>query len=117
MGFLPGVSNLVAFMSTAYLKNFGQKEFWGAMEGFDPLPYWKQLTVDALVLYGRDDTNVPSTDSAEKLRALKNPRIQVKIYDGSGHALADPVDIGDSIIRVEALEDIRDFIRSVPDRP
>ena len=117
MGFLPGISNLVAFISTAYLKNFGQKEFWDEIEGFDPLPYWKQLTVDALALYGRDDTNVPSADSAEKLRALKNPRIQVRIYDGSGHALADPVDLGDSIIREEALEDIRDFIRSVSDRP
>jgi len=117
MGFLPGISNLVAFMSTAYLKNIGQKEFWDAVEGFDPLPYWKQLTVDTLALYGREDTNVPSADSAEKLRALKNPRIQVKIYDGSGHALADPVDVGDNIIRKEALEDIRDFIRSVSDRP
>ena len=117
MGFLPGISNLVAFMSTAYLKNFGQKEFWDEIEGFDPLPYWKQLTVDALALYGRDDTNVPSADSAEKLRALKNPRIQVRIYDGSGHALADPVNLGDSIIREEALEDIRNFIRSVSDRP
>jgi dienelactone hydrolase len=117
MGFLPGISNLVAFMSTAYLKNIGQKEFWDAIDGFDPVTYWKQLTVDALALYGREDTNVPSADSAEKLRALKNPRIQVRIYDGSGHALADPVDRGDSIIREEALEDIRDFIRSVSDRP
>ncbi len=117
MGFLPGISNLVALMSTAYHKNIRQKEYWDAVEGFDPLPYWKQLTVDTLALYGREDTNVPSADSAEKLRALKNPRIQVRIYDGSGHALADPVDLGDSIIRKEALEDIRGFIRSVSDRP
>ena len=117
MGFLPGISNFVAFISTAYLKNIGQKEFWDAIEGFDPLPYWKQLTVDTLVLYGRDDTNVPSAESAENLRALENPRIQVRIYEDSGHALADPVDFGDSIIREEALQDIRDFIRSVSDRP
>jgi len=115
MGFLPGISNLVALMSTAYLKNIGQKEFWDAIDGFDPLPYWEQLTVDSLTLYGREDTNVPSADSAEKLRALKNPRIQVRIYDGSGHALADPVDLGDSIIRQEVLDDIRDFIGSVSD--
>lgn len=117
MGFLPGISNLVAFMSTAHIKSHRQKEFWDAIENFEPLLYWKQLTVDALVLYGREDTNVPSVDSAESLRALKNPQIQVRIYDGSGHALADPVDLGDSIIREDALEDIRDFIRSVSDRP
>ena len=117
MGFLPGISNLVALMSTAYLKNIGQKDFWEAIEGFDPLPYWEQLTVDSLALYGRDDTNVPSADSAENLRALKNPRIQVRIYDDSGHALADPVDLGDRIIREEVLKDIGDFIRYVSDRP
>ena len=117
MGFLPGISNLIALMSTAYIKSHRQKEFWDGIEDFEPLPYWKQLTVDALVLYGREDTNVPSADSAERLRELKNPHIQVRIYDGSGHALADPVDLGDSIIREDALEDIRDFIRSVSDRP
>ncbi len=117
MGFLPGISNLVAFMSTAYIKSHKQKEFWDGIADFEPLPYWKQLTVDALVLYGREDTNVPSADSAESLRALKNPQIQVRIYDGSGHALADPVDLGDSIIREDALEDIRDFIQSLSDRP
>ncbi len=117
MGFLPGVSNLIALISTAYHRNVGQREFWDAVKGFDPLPYWKQLTVDALALYGRDDTNVPSADSAENLRALENPHIQVKMYDGSGHALAEPVDIGDSVFRKDALEDIRDFVRSVSDRP
>lgn len=115
LGFLPGISNFVALMSTAYIKHVGQKEFWDAIGDFDPLPYWKQLTVDAFVLYGREDTNVPSAESAEKLRALKNPRVEVKMYDGSGHALADPVDLGDSIIREDALEDITDFIWSVSD--
>jgi dienelactone hydrolase len=117
MGFLPGISNLVAFMSTAYIKNVGQKEFWDAIEGFDPLPYWKQVAVETLALYGRDDTNVPSADSAEILRALNNPRITVRIYEGSGHALADPVHLGDSIIREDALEDIWEFIRAVAEHP
>ena len=113
MGFLPGISNLVALMSTAYLRNVGQNEFWDAIEGFDPQPYWEQLSVQALALYGRDDTNVPSVRSAENLRALNNPRIGIKIYDGSGHALADPVELGDSIIRKDALEDVLGFIQAV----
>jgi len=117
MGFLPGISNVVAFMSTAYIKNVGQKEFWDAIEGFDPLPYWKQVTVETLVLYGRDDTNVPSADSAEILRELNNPRIKVRIYEGSGHALADPIELGDSIIRDDVLEDIREFMRVVAEHP
>ena len=87
------------------------------MEGFDPLPYWERLAIDALALYGRDDTNVPSADSVAILLALENEHIQVREYEGSGHALADPEDQGDSIFREDALDDIRDFIRSVSDRP
>lgn len=117
MGFLPGISNLVAFMSTSYIKNIGQKDFWDAIEDFDPLPYWKRVTVETLALYGRDDTNVPSSASAENLRALNNPHIRIRMYEGSGHALADPVDLGDSIIRKDALEDIAEFIRSVAEHP
>lgn len=112
MGFLPGISNLIAYMSTIYIKNFGQKEFWDAVRGFDPLPHWEQITVDSLALFGGDDTNVPSVESVANLRALKNPRIQVRIYGGSSHALADPVDVGDNLIRKDALEDIREFIQS-----
>ncbi len=115
-GFLPGISNLVAFMSTAYIRNIGQKNFWDAIEDFDPLPYWAQVAVQTLALYGRDDTNVPSVRSAENLRALNNPRISIKIYEGSGHALADPVGFGDSIIRKDVLEDIVEFIPSMAER-
>jgi dienelactone hydrolase len=117
MGFLPGISNIVALLSTSYIKHIGQKKFWDAIGGFDPLPYWKRLTIDTLTLYGREDTNVPSVKSAERLRALNNPRNRVRVYDGSGHALQDPVGQGDNIIREQALEDIRDFIRSESDLP
>lgn len=111
MGFLPGISNLIALMSTTYIRKLGQKEFWRAIEGFDPLPHWKSVSVQAFALFGRDDTNVPSLESAENLLALSNPRIRIRIYDGSGHALADPVEVGDNLIRKDALADIRDFVR------
>ena len=111
-GVLPGFSNLIAIMSTAYIRNIAQKQFWDAVGDYDPLPLWKQIAVDTLVLYGRDDTNVPSAESASRLRALENPRITVRIYEGSGHALADPVDVGDQIMRADALESISDFIRA-----
>lgn len=116
MGFLPGISRLIAYLSTAHIRNIAQRKFWSANGDFDPLPYWGRLTVDALVLYGADDTNVPSAKSAEKLRSLKNPAIDVRIYEGSGHALEDPEGIGDSIFRLDALEDISSFIHSASHR-
>lgn len=113
IGFLPGISNLVAVMSTAYIKHIGQRSFWQAVGDFDPLPYWKELDVSAFVLLGSEDTNVPSRESAARLYALKNPRIRVSIYEGSGHPLEDPPEYGNSIIRYDALEDISEFIDAV----
>ena len=110
MGFLPGVSNLVAMASTRFIKQLGQRQYWQAVGNFDPLPYWKDIDVSAFVLLGSDDTNVPSRESAARLYALKNPHIRVSIYEGSGHPLEDPPEYGDSIIRYDALEDIGEFI-------
>jgi dienelactone hydrolase len=112
MGFLPGISNLLAYPSTFVLRNISQRTFWNAIGNFDPLPYWEKLNVQALVLYGELDTNVPSEKSAARLQSLSESNIQVKIYPGSGHALEDPPGEGDSIFRGDALEDIRDFINS-----
>lgn len=110
IGFLPGLSNLVAYLSTSYLKNIGQRDFWDAIGDFDPLPYWEKLAISSLTLYGQEDTNVPSVESAAKLRSLMNPNIEVRIYQGSGHALEDPEGHGDSIFREDVLGEIRDFI-------
>jgi dienelactone hydrolase len=110
MGFLPGISNVITFFSTAYIRNVGHKEFYAAVSDYDPLPYWSKLRVDSLVLLGAEDSNVHSARSAARLRALENPVIDVRIFDGSGHALADPVGRGNRIIRREVLDEITDFI-------
>ena len=58
---------------------------------------------------------MPSARSAERLRGLNKPGITVRIYEGSGHALQDPPGNGNSLLREEALTDIRDFILAVDD--
>ena len=111
MGFLPGVSNVIALASTAYIRNVAQAEFWDRVANYDPVPYWQEVNVPALALYGADDTNVPSEESAKRLNALGKPNLRVKIYEGSGHALQDPVGRGNSIIRAEVLDAIRSTIK------
>jgi dienelactone hydrolase len=110
-GVLPGVSRALAYVSTFVIRSWVQKDFWSAVGDFDPLPYWRKLEVPALVLFGEADTNTPSARSAELLGGLENPEITVRIYAGSGHALQDPPERGDRLIRQDALADIRDFIR------
>lgn len=110
MGFLPGIADLIAYPSTWVLRNFTQKEFWDSVGNFDALPYWKELSVPALVMYGGDDPNVPAEASKVRLEKLNKANIEVKIYEGSEHALQDPPGTGNSRFRIEALTDIRKFI-------
>lgn len=109
IGLLPGLSDLLA-RPAAWSVRQRQRSFWEAVGNFDPLPYWRQLSVPALVLYGEDDTNVPSERSAARLRELGNPNIEIRIYAGSGHALESPVGEGESIFRPDALRDLQQFI-------
>ncbi len=113
LGVLPGIADLIARCSTLYLINIGQRKFWQAIGDFDPLPYWDQLKVPALVLYGSDDQNVNSAENASKLRSLGRPNIQVTVYQGSGHALSDPVGQGDQLFRQDALDQITEMIKSL----
>lgn len=110
MGFLPGVSNAIALISTRYLIHVRQQKFWDSIGNFDPLPHWQQLSVPAFVLYGQDDTNVDSTNSASRLNSLNKSNINVTIFPGSGHALESPVGQGNRIIRQDALDRISKFI-------
>lgn len=115
MGFLPGISNLISLISTAVIRNGAQQAFWSSVGDFDPLPIWARLDVPALALFGRDDTNVPTDESVNRLSALDNPLVEIRVYEGSGHALESPVGEGDGIIRPDALEEIGRFIMSVAD--
>ncbi len=68
--------------------------------------------MEALILYGEDDTNVPTSESAAILEFLDRSNLDVRIYEGSGHALVTPEGEGNSIVREDAMRDIRDFILS-----
>ena len=116
LGVLPGISNVLAYGTSLLVRTIGDGAFWHAVGNFDPMPYWERLTIRCLVLYGRNDTNVPTGESSARLRSLGRANIDVRIYEGSGHALEDPEGWpgeGDSVIfRKDALNDIADFIHS-----
>ena len=110
MGFLPGFSNVLAYLTTFVHRNISARDFWSAVGNFDPLPYWRGVTVPALVLLGDQDTNVPSDQSRDRLNALDKENIRVVVFEGSGHGLEAPAGIGGDYQREDALELIRDFI-------
>jgi dienelactone hydrolase len=110
IGFLPGISNAIAMLSTTYIRHVAQAEFWGGVADFDPIPYWTAVDIPALILFGAEDTNVPSEESARRLHALQKSNLHVEIFEGSGHALQDPAGQGNSFIRAEALDAITSAI-------
>lgn len=112
MGFLPGVSNLLAYPSTWSLISLRDAEFWDAVGNTDPIHDWRRVRQPALFVYGGKDTNVPTRASVERLEALDKPNIEISVYADSGHAIEDPSGLGDSIFRRDALDDIVEFIRS-----
>jgi len=70
------------------------RKWWKRTNEFDPLPYWKELRIPALVVYGEDDPNVPVAESVDRLEqtiaASATPAITVQTYPDSGHGLFDP---------------------------
>jgi dienelactone hydrolase len=112
MGFLPGVSDAIAYGSTYFLRKVTQRGFWDAVGNFDALTYWRALEIPAFVLYGGDDSNVPAEASKARLEALGKDNIRVVIYPGSEHAIQDPPGEGNRIFRETAMEDIVEFIQS-----
>lgn len=110
LGFLPGISNVLAYVGSANVRHLAQPQLYELIVDYDPLPYWQDVSIDSLVLFGADDTNVPSAESAERLIALDNPHIRVNVFEGSGHALESPRGQGNSVIRMDALDEISGLI-------
>jgi dipeptidyl aminopeptidase/acylaminoacyl peptidase len=116
-GMLPGFSNIVAPISSFYIRRVAQKGFWDAIGNYDPLPYWSEVDVPALVLYGAEDTNTPTYESARRLESLDKSNLRVVIFEGSGHPLEDPEGRGDSYFREDALALMHDFIFEAASKP
>ena len=87
-------------------------EWWRLNGAIDPIPSWRALTVPGLVLYGAEDEydNVPVGRSVERLTALAEPDLAIRVYEGSGHALYAE---GTRRIRPEVLELLPVWILSI----
>ena len=112
IGFLPLVADVLAYPSAWSIREVRQKTFWQAIGDFDPLPYWEELDVPALAIFGLEDTNVPALESEARLQTLNKSNITVKVYEGSGHNLETPLGEGNLVVRQEVLDDLLNFIMS-----
>ncbi len=113
MGVLPGFSNVISYLSSFVNQKIVDRGWWATVGNFDALPYWQESLMPILVLFGDQDTNVPSVRSQERLNALGKENIQVFMFEGSGHSFVPPEGVAGEYQREDALEMIRDFILGV----
>jgi len=59
--------------------------------GFDPLPFWRQLTIPSFWMIGTADDRIPVPESIALLNQLKSEgeNIEVVTYPDAGHGLLD----------------------------
>ena len=80
-----------------------------ALAGFNPIPYWKQITVPVFVGYGGDDKNVPVDKCVERLKSNNLNEFLVKVYPGGGHAIRNSAT---NKVSTEYLQDLVSFIEN-----
>lgn len=88
--------------------------WWRDVIDYDPIPYWRELDAPALVVYGAEDErdNVPVAESVARLREALRPESRplslIRVFTGSGHALADEET---GWIRLDFLELLSDWLK------
>ncbi len=80
-----------------------------ALVGFDPIPYWKQISVPVFMGYGSDDKNVPVDRCLERLKTNKLNKFLVKVYPQGGHGILNPET---NKVSAEYLQDLVSFIEN-----
>lgn len=85
-----------------------RRPFWKHIGGFDPLPYWRRLTIPAFAAFGEGDRNVPVDESVRRLRSLDNALVSTRVYPQGGHAIIDR-----ETYRVQGafLDDVAAFVK------
>ncbi|MBA3530847.1 MAG: dienelactone hydrolase family protein, partial [Ardenticatenales bacterium] len=98
------VAKLIAPITVS---NIQKSEFWGMIGGFDPIPYWRKVSVPVFMAFGENDKNVPVEESVRRIQALNQENMMIKIYPGGGHGIVDPTS---RRVQEAFLKDLADFI-------
>jgi len=101
------IAKLVAKVTTNNLK---KKAFFIPLAGFDPIPFWKKVTVPVFIAFGGDDKNVPVELSINRLRENELNNFKIKTYPKGGHGI---VDSDTNKVSPKYLKDLAQFIKEI----
>jgi dipeptidyl aminopeptidase/acylaminoacyl peptidase len=105
MGTYRFLAELIAPLTTKHILGMDWAQ---PLAGFDPLPYWEQVTVPAFAALGENDKNMPIEESIKRFKSLEKDLI-IKVYPDGGHGITDP-NTGE--VQIEFLNDMTEFILS-----
>jgi dipeptidyl aminopeptidase/acylaminoacyl peptidase len=71
-------------------RRINKKAHQKALAGFDPIPYWNQVSVPVFMAFGGEDTNIPVDQCLSRLEANNLYQFLVKVYPRGGHGITDP---------------------------
>jgi hypothetical protein len=57
------------------------------MGDFDPMPYWRRVERPAVLVFGRNDTQLRVDDTLARLRLVDREEISTIVFGRNGHAL------------------------------
>lgn len=90
-----------------------QTDTWRPFAGFDPMPYWAQVSAPVFAAFGGGDKNLPVEESVRRFQTLGD-NVLVRVYPDGGHGIADPET---GRVKQVFLGDLVAFIRSATAPP
>ncbi len=104
------IGRLLAPIGASFVK---RGALWKVIGGFDPIPYWRSVTVPSFMAFGQGDKNVPVEESVARIEALHKANISVRVYPKGGHGI---VDRSTHRVQEACLRDLVRFVTSQPCR-
>jgi dipeptidyl aminopeptidase/acylaminoacyl peptidase len=90
-------------------RRINKKPHQKALAGFDPIPYWSQVSTPVFMAFGGEDANVPVDQCISRLEANKLDQFLVKVYPRGGHGITDP---DTNKVNRNYLDDLVSFVKT-----
>ena len=104
-------SELIAkLLAPITAKRIKEMEHFKPLAGFNPILYWKRISVPVFFGFGENDKNVPVDNCIERLKENNLNNFQIRSYPNGGHAI---IDIHTERMSQKYLDDLVEFIRGV----
>ena len=94
------IAKPIAKLSSKSLK---EKPHIKVITEFDPLPYWKKVTIPNFIAFGENDTNCPVERSLELIKEHSIKHLNVHVYPNGRHAILNKQETGYNELFLEQL--------------